>query len=110
MSVWGTGNASREFLYVEDAARAILLATQSYDAPEPINVGTNAEVTIRHLVELIFDVTGFEGSVEWDSSKPDGQPRRALDTSKAKEHFGFEATVSLHEGLRRTIAWWEANC
>ena len=110
VSVWGTGNASREFLYVEDAARAILLATQSYDAPEPINVGTNAEVTIRHLVELIFDVTGFEGSVEWDSSKPDGQPRRALDTSKAKEHFGFEATVSLHEGLRRTIAWWEANC
>jgi len=109
VTVWGTGKASREFLYVEDAARAIVLATQLYDNPEPINVGTQAEVTIRELVESIAKLTGFEGSLDWDRSKPDGQPRRALDTSKAKERFGFKAKVGLQEGLRRTIAWWEAN-
>jgi len=106
VDVWGTGSASREFLYVEDAARAILLATQRYDGPEPVNIGTHREITIRDLVMLIAELTGFEGEVRWDSSKPDGQPRRMLDTTRAKEYFGFVAQVDLEEGLRRTIAWW----
>jgi len=106
VEVWGTGSASREFLYVEDAARAILLATQRYDGPEPVNVGTHHEITIRDLVMLIAGLTGFTGEVRWDTSKPDGQPRRMLDITRAKEYFGFEAEVDLEEGLRRTIAWW----
>jgi len=109
VDVWGTGSASREFLYVEDAARAILLATQRYDGPEPVNIGTHREITIRDLVMLIADLTGFEGEVRWDSSKPDGQPRRMLDTTRAKEYFGFVAQVDLEEGLRRTIAWWRSR-
>jgi GDP-L-fucose synthase len=107
VEVWGTGSASREFLYVEDAARAILLATKRYDGPEPVNIGTHREITIRDLVLLIAELTGFEGEVRWDTSKPDGQPRRMLDTSRASEYFGFEAEIGLEEGLRRTIEWWK---
>jgi GDP-L-fucose synthase len=106
VDVWGTGSASREFLYVEDAARAIVLATERYDAPEPVNVGAGREIRIRDLVEMIAEITGFEGNVRWDATKPDGQPRRMLDTSRAREHFGFEAEIGLEEGLRRTVAWW----
>jgi GDP-L-fucose synthase len=105
--VWGTGAASREFLYVEDAARAIFLATQQYDGAEPVNVGAGREVTIRELIETIGELTGYGGSITWDASKPDGQPRRMLETSRAKSAFGFEAGVELEDGLARTIAWWE---
>lgn len=107
IDVWGTGVASREFLYVGDAARAILLATKHYDGPEPVNVGSGQEIAIRKVVNLIAKLTGFGGQICWDSSKPDGQLRRSLETSRARELFGFEADVSLEEGLRRTIAWWE---
>lgn len=107
VEVWGTGSASREFLYVEDAARAIILATKHYDGPDPINVGTGQEITIRDLVALIAKLTDFKGDVHWDSSKPDGQPRRSLDTSRARELFDFEAKMPLEEGLRQTITWWE---
>jgi GDP-L-fucose synthase len=109
IEVWGTGAASREFLYVGDAARAILLATKHYDGPEPVNVGTGQEITIRDVVSLIAILTGFDGEVRWDSSKPDGQLRRSLDTNRARELFGFEAQVALDEGLRQTIAWWEEH-
>ncbi len=107
VEVWGTGSASREFLYVEDAARAIVMATERYDDPRPVNVGTGREITIKRLVETIRDATGFGGDIVWDSTKPDGQPRRMLDTSRARDLLGFEAEIGLEEGLRRTIAWWE---
>lgn len=100
---WGTGSPSREFLYVEDAAEGIILATEHYDGPDPVNLGTSHEVRIRELVRLIADLVGYQGEIVWDSSKPDGQPRRCLDTSRAKAAFGFQARVSLEEGLRRTI-------
>ena len=109
IDVWGTGAASREFLYVEDAAEGIVLATERYDGPEPVNLGVGREITIRDLVELIVDQTGFEGEVRWDASKPDGQPRRALDTSRARDWFGFEARTSFEDGLRATIAWYEGS-
>ena len=109
IDVWGTGAASREFLYVEDAAEGIVLATERYDGPEPVNIGVGREITIRDLVELIVDQTGFEGEVRWDASKPDGQPRRALDTSRARDWFGFEARTSFEDGLRATIAWYEGS-
>lgn len=105
--VWGTGEASREFLYVEDAAEGILLATERYNDPEPVNLGTGKEIKIKDLVKLIMELTGFEGEVEWDRSKPDGQPRRCLDTSRAKQAFGFQAKTDLREGLRRTIEYYE---
>lgn len=108
VEVWGTGSASREFLYVEDAARAIVLATERYDDPDPVNVGAGREVTIRELVEMIGGLTGFAGEIRWDTTKPDGQPRRMLDTRRARERFGFEAEVGLEDGLRRTIDWWNA--
>ena len=104
---WGTGEVSREFLYVEDAAEGIILATERYNKPDPVNLGSGEEIKIRDLVYLIKELTGFEGVVEWDASQPDGQPRRRLDTSKAKEEFGFEAKTSLREGLRRTIRYYE---
>ena len=107
--VWGTGAASREFLYVEDAARAIFLAAQQYDGPEPVNVGAGREVTIRELIETIGALTGYSGSITWDTSKPDGQPRRMLETSRAKAAFGFSAEVELEDGLARTIEWWEQD-
>lgn len=104
---WGTGSASREFLYVEDAAKAIALATDKFNGDQPVNVGTSYEVTIRELVELIARLTRYRGEVRWDTSKPDGQPRRKLDTSRATQLFGFEAETQLEEGLRKTIEWWE---
>ncbi|HVB54816.1 MAG TPA: GDP-L-fucose synthase [Candidatus Acidoferrales bacterium] len=104
---WGTANVSREFLYVEDAAEAIVLAAERYEKPEPVNLGSGKEITIRALVNLIRELSGFEGEVEWDASQPDGQPRRCLDTSRAEREFGFKAQVDLREGLRRTIEWYE---
>ena len=106
IDVWGTGSASREFLYVDDAAEAIVLATERYDGADPVNLGTGREITIRDLVDLIADTTGFRGEVRWDASKPDGQPRRALDTSRARERFGFVARTSFEDGLRSTVAWY----
>ncbi len=107
--VWGTGKASREFLYVEDAAEAIILAAEKYDKAEPVNIGAGKEITIRELVELIADLTGYEGKIVWDTSKPDGQPRRCLDTSRAKKEFGFEAKTDFKRGLKKTIEWYEEN-
>jgi len=109
IEVWGTGSASREFLYVDDAAAGIVLAAERYDGAEPVNLGVGREVTIRELVELIARLTHFGGELRWDASKPDGQPRRALDTSRARERFGFAATTSFEDGLARTIEWYEAS-
>ena len=109
IEVWGTGSASREFLYVGDAAEAIVLGAEHYDGAEPVNLGVGHEITIRDLVELIVRLTRFAGDIRWDSSKPDGQPRRALDTSRARERFGFVATTEFEEGLRRTIDWYERS-
>jgi GDP-L-fucose synthase len=106
VTVWGTGNATREFLYVDDAARGIVMATELYDKPEPVNLGTNGEVSIKELVELIVELTGYQGKLEWDTSMPDGQPRRKLDVSRAQREFGFTAEVELREGLQRTIEWY----
>ena len=105
--VWGTGQATREFLYVEDAAEAILLAAERYDKPEPVNIGAGFEISIRELVQLIADHTGFRGKILWDPTKPDGQPRRRLDTSGAEREFGFRATTSLEDGLAKTVAWYQ---
>jgi GDP-L-fucose synthase len=107
IDVWGTGAASREFLYVDDAANGIVLAAERYDGDEPVNLGVGAEITIRELVELIADVTGFTGEIRLDPTKPDGQPRRALDTSRARERFGFRAGTTFAEGLRRTVDSYE---
>jgi GDP-L-fucose synthase len=106
VDVWGSGSASREFLFVADAARAIVSASESYDDPEPVNVGSGEEVTIRALAELICELCEFKGEIRWDATKPDGQPRRCLDTSRARRAFGFTATTGLREGLIRTIAWY----
>ena len=106
VEIWGTGSASREFLFVDDCARAILLAAEHCQGPDPINIGTGEEITIRDLVDLIAGIVGFEGRLVYDPSKPDGQPRRCLDTSRADEEFGFRARVSLEEGLRSTIDWY----
>lgn len=106
VEVWGTGAASREFLYVDDAARGIVTAAAEYDDPDPVNLGAGEEITIRHLVEVIAKLTGYAGDIVWDTSRPDGQPRRMLDTSRARERFGFEAQVGLEAGLRATIEWW----
>jgi GDP-L-fucose synthase len=107
--VWGTGAATREFFYVEDAARAIVLATEKYDKSEPVNIGAGFEISIRELTELIVELTGFTGRVVWDASKPDGQPRRMLDTSRATAEFGFTARTPFREGLAKTIAWYRAQ-
>jgi len=106
---WGTGSASREFLYVEDAARGIVLATEKYDQPEPVNLGSGIEITIRSLLELIAELTGFQGEIVWDTSKPDGQPRRSLDISRAKQAFNFQAQTDFQKGLRKTIDWYLAH-
>lgn len=106
VEVWGTGEVSREFLYVEDAAEAIVLATERYNKPEPVNIGAGFEIKIKDLVKLIAELTGFSGEIRWDRDKPDGQPRRRLDVSRAKQEFGFEAKVDFREGLRRTIEWY----
>ena len=107
--VWGTGKASREFLYVEDAAEGILLASEKYNKPDPVNLGTGKEITIKELVDLIATLSGYSGKIVWDTSKPDGQPRRLLDVSRAEKEFGFKAKIDFREGLKRTIDWYEAN-
>ena len=104
--VWGTGAPTREFLYVDDAADGILLAAEHYDDSEPVNLGSGMEISIKDLVKLISELTGFEGQIFWDKNKPDGQPRRSLDPSRAEESFGFKASVSFEEGLDRTITWY----
>jgi GDP-L-fucose synthase len=104
--VWGTGAATREFFYVEDAAEAIALATEKYDKPEPVNIGAGFEISIRDLVGLITELTGFRGRVVWDATRPDGQPRRMLDTTRAFQEFGFSAKTDFREGLAKTIDWY----
>jgi dTDP-glucose 4,6-dehydratase/GDP-L-fucose synthase len=109
ITAWGTGEPTREFLYVEDAAEGILDATERYDGEEPVNLGSGMEISIRELVETIRELTGFTGSVEWDTSKPDGQPRRRLDTSRAQARFDWTASTTLEEGLESTIDWYETH-
>ena len=109
MTVWGTGSATREFLYVEDAAEGMALAAELYDSPEPVNLGSGQEVSIKELAELIAKLTGFEGELRWDASKPDGQPRRRLDTTRAEKEFSFVASTPLEEGLRTTIDWYVSH-
>ncbi len=106
--VWGTGKASREFLYVEDCAEAIILATEHYDNPDPVNIGAGFELSIKELAELIAKLTDFHGRIVWDASKPDGQPRRMLDTLRAKKMFGFKAKTSFEHGLKKTIDWYRS--
>jgi GDP-L-fucose synthase len=106
--LWGDGSPTREFLYVDDAVEALLLAGERYDGPEPINLGTGAEISIRELAELVADVTGFEGRITWDTSMPNGQPRRALDTTRARELLGWTAQTQLREGLERTVTWYRS--
>jgi GDP-L-fucose synthase len=110
VDVWGTGSASREFLYVDDAARGLVLAAERYNKPDPVNLGSGMEITIRDLVVLINELTGYRGEIHWDTTKPDGQPKRCLDVSRARKEFGFEAAMPFREGLKRTIAWYEAHC
>ncbi len=109
VEVWGTGQASREFLYVEDAARGIRMASEAYDGADPVNLGAGFEITIRELAELLARLMEFQGEIRWDPTKPDGQPRRQLDTSRAERLFGFRAAVGFEEGLRRTIAWYRQH-
>jgi len=109
ITAWGTGSASREFLYVEDAARAIVMATEAYNKPDPVNIGSAMEITIKDLLTLIAGLVGFAGEIVWDASKPDGQPRRSLDTSRAREEFGFEAKTNFREGLQKTVNWYLAH-
>jgi GDP-L-fucose synthase len=109
LPVWGDGSPSREFLYSMDAARGIVMATQFYNESEPVNLGTHQEVTIRNLVELICELMGFEGEILWETDKPNGQPRRCLDTERAKKAFGFTAEIEFKEGLKRTIDWYRQH-
>lgn len=106
---WGTGMATREFLYAPDAAQAIVKATLEYDGPDPVNLGSGQEISIRELARLIADLTGFQGDIHWDDTKPDGQPWRKLDVSRARDRLGWQATTSLEDGLRRTIDWYETH-
>lgn len=106
VEVWGDGSATREFLYADDAARAIVLAAERYQSPEPVNIGAGFEISIRDLAEKIRTLVGFDGEIRWDTTKPNGQPRRSLDVSRAEEAFGFRASTSFDEGLARTIAWY----
>ena len=107
VSAWGTGSATREFLYVDDAAEGIVLATEHYEKPDPVNIGSGFEISIKNLTEMIAGIVGYDGEVVWDHTKPDGQPRRALDTSRARNEFGFQATTGFREGLERTVRWYE---
>lgn len=109
ITAWGSGSASREFLYVEDAAEGILQATQHYNDPEPVNLGAGREITIRELTHLVARLCRFDGEIRWDPTKPDGQPRRCLDVTRARTAFGFAAHTPFEDGLRQTIAWYEAN-
>jgi GDP-L-fucose synthase len=108
VEVWGSGSASREFLYVDDAARGIRMATEAYDGCDPVNLGAGFEITIRDLALLIARFTGFSGEIRWDTSKPDGQPRRSVDTTKAERLFGFRAKVAFEDGLKETISWYRS--
>ncbi|MFZ2456919.1 MAG: GDP-L-fucose synthase [Candidatus Altiarchaeia archaeon] len=110
VEAWGTGQASREFLYVKDAVEGIILATERYDKGDPVNIGAGFEIKIKDLVDLIAELTGFDGEIIWDASKPDGQPRRCLDTSRAEKEFGFKAGTPFRQGLKKTIEWYEENC
>src|SRR5216683_1236067 len=107
VEVWGTGSPTREFLFVDDAANAIALATERYDKPEPVNIGSSQEISIKDLVELVVDLTGFEGDVVWDRTKPDGQPRRKLNVDRAWKEFGFRSSTAFRDGLRETIRWYQ---
>lgn len=109
IEVWGTGKATREFIYAGDAAEGILLAAEKYDESEPVNIGAGFEISIKDLVEKIVTITGFQGEVVWNTSLPDGQPRRMLDTSRAREKFGFQAEMGFDEGLKRTVDWYREN-
>ncbi len=109
VTVWGTGRPTREFLFVKDAARAIAMASEHYDGAEPINLGASNEISIRELAELIAELTGFKGELRFDESKPDGQPRRKLDVSRAKDYFGFESETDFRQGLKKTITWYKKN-
>ncbi len=109
ITVWGTGKATREFLYVEDAAEGIILATEKYNKSEPVNLGSGFEISIKELVELIAEIVGFKGEIKWNTGKRDGQPRRCLDVNRAKEEFGFEAKVGFREGLEKVIEWYVVN-
>lgn len=109
VTAWGTGKPTRELMYVDDAARGILLAAERYNGSDPVNLGTGRPISIKDLIELIAELTGFSGKIEWDASKPDGQPKRSLDTSRAEKLFGYQAEVDLEEGLRRTIAWYRTS-
>jgi GDP-L-fucose synthase len=107
--LWGDGSPTREFLHVDDCARGLVMAAESYDGADPVNLGTGSEITIRELASRIAALTGFEGDVVWDTSKPNGQPRRCLDVTRARERFGFSAEIGLDEGLRGTVTWYLAN-
>jgi len=107
VEVWGTGKATRDFLYVEDATDGIILATEKYNKSDPVNLGSGVRVSIKELVDLITELVGFEGKIRWDATKPDGQPKRTLDTSKALEEFGFKAKTDLINGLKKTIEWYK---
>ena len=109
ITVWGTGKATREFLYVEDAAEGIILATEKYNKPEPVNLGAGFEISIKDLVKFIIKLTGFKGKIIWDKTKPDGQPRRSLDVTTAFQEFGFKAKTPFEEGLKKTIDWYKRN-
>jgi GDP-L-fucose synthase len=110
LPVWGDGSTSREFIYAADAAKGIVLATTKFDRPDPVNLGTNFEITIKDLIELICELMEFKGEIVWETDKPNGQPRRCLDTQKAQEYFGFQATTTLRDGLKNTIDWYRTNC
>lgn len=110
ISVWGTGKPTREFLYIEDCAEAILLAAEKYNKPDPVNIGAGFEISIEELTNLVMKLTGFKGKVVWDTSKPDGQPRRMLDIQKAKREFGFVAKTSFQKGLKKTVEWYKNKC
>ena len=109
ITLWGTGKPTREFLYVEDAAEGIILAAERYNKSEPVNLGSGCEISIKELTKLISELVGFDGEIKWDTSKPDGQPRRRLDVNKAEKEFGFKAEVDLRAGLEKTINWYKAN-
>ncbi|MEL7332622.1 MAG: GDP-mannose 4,6-dehydratase, partial [Cyanobacteria bacterium J06560_2] len=109
LPVWGDGSPTREFLYSTDAARGIVMATQNYAESDPVNLGTNSEISIRDLAELICEVMGFEGELVWQTDQPNGQPRRCLDTERAKKAFGFEAQTDFREGLKNTVEWYRKN-
>jgi GDP-L-fucose synthase len=109
VEIWGTGKPTREFLFVEDAVRGIILATEKYNKPEPVNLGASFEISIKELATLIMKLTGYQGKIVFNTSKPDGQPRRKLDVTRAKKEFGFEAETKFAEGLKKTIRWYEKN-